>query len=464
MKPLKILTIIVASLLPYSASYAENDELYFRYSAAVLEKDALTIAPMNLQSIYVGETMNASFASSGGEGQIAWSYSGELPPGITFSNGRFSGTPTASGSYNGITVSATDASGYSAKASSMSITVIEQLVGGEQSASIDLEQPQAISIPASGGMSPLTFELVSGSLPSGMGISGRSISGTPSEGGVHTATIRITDANGRTANSTINLIIESELAVTFDLPDSYMGESYSGKFTATGGSGVYSWWAEGLSSGVAINARTGGISGTFPYPGAFALRATVHDGTSFITTSHTVMNHMLPVLDPKTFADGNLNVAYNVNDGQAPFASGGKAPLTWSATGLPAGLVVDPSNGWISGTPTAIGTTTMVLTITDANGRQASRSSQFSVKEALTARSNLPESLLVGQTVDLRISASGGTAPYSFSGWSLPRGLSVDSSGHITGTTQATGITATGFRVTDSTGKTFTENLTVFVR
>lgn len=463
MKPLKVFTIITASLFPFGAAFADSKELYFRYSAAVLEKDSLILSPMNLQSIYVGETMNASLGSSGGEGQIAWSYSGELPPGITFSNGRFSGTPTASGSYSGITVSATDSSGNSAIASPVAITVIEQLVGGEQSASIDLDQPNSISIPASGGMSPLTFELVSGSLPSGMGINGRSISGTPSQGGVHTATIRITDVNGRTANSTINLIIESELAVTFDLPDSYMGESYSGKFTATGGSGVYSWWAEGIPSGVVINS-TGGISGTFPYPGAFAIRATVHDGTSFITTAHTVMNHMLPALDPKTFADGNLNVAYNVNDGQAPFASGGKAPLTWSATGLPAGLVVDPSNGWISGTPTAVGTTTMVLTITDANGRQASRSSQFSIKEALIARSSLPESLLVGQTVDLWITASGGTAPYSFSGWSLPRGLSVDSAGHITGTTQATGITATGFRVTDSTGKTFTENLTVFVR
>jgi subtilisin family serine protease len=47
-------------------------------------------------------------------------------------------------------------------------------------------------------------------------------------------------------------------------------------------------------------------------------------------------------------------------------ASGGTAPLQWSATGLPAGLAIDPSTGVITGAPTAVSAGTVTVTATDA--------------------------------------------------------------------------------------------------
>jgi hypothetical protein len=47
-------------------------------------------------------------------------------------------------------------------------------------------------------------------------------------------------------------------------------------------------------------------------------------------------------------------------------ASGGMAPYAWSATGLPAGLEINPSTGAIVGTPTASGTAPVVITATDS--------------------------------------------------------------------------------------------------
>lgn len=48
-------------------------------------------------------------------------------------------------------------------------------------------------------------------------------------------------------------------------------------------------------------------------------------------------------------------------------AAGGFSPYTWSAAGLPAGLTIS-SGGLISGTPTAVFSGNVTLTVADANG------------------------------------------------------------------------------------------------
>src|SRR5690606_16282714 len=50
-------------------------------------------------------------------------------------------------------------------------------------------------------------------------------------------------------------------------------------------------------------------------------------------------------------------------------ASGGTAPYTWSVTGsLPGGLSLDGATGLISGTPTAVGSFSFTVEVTDQNG------------------------------------------------------------------------------------------------
>jgi hypothetical protein len=54
-------------------------------------------------------------------------------------------------------------------------------------------------------------------------------------------------------------------------------------------------------------------------------------------------------------------------------SSGGLAPDQWSASGLPAGLSLNPSTATITGTPTTLGTFSVTVTVTDANRIAASR-------------------------------------------------------------------------------------------
>ncbi|MEV0270001.1 S8 family serine peptidase [Hamadaea sp. NPDC050747] len=65
------------------------------------------------------------------------------------------------------------------------------------------------------------------------------------------------------------------------------------------------------------------------------------------------------------------------------------------------------------------------------------------------------QSTAVGQAVDLQLSASGGTSPYTWSASGLPAGLSIGSStGRITGTPTTAGTSNVTVTVTDSASKT----------
>jgi hypothetical protein len=61
--------------------------------------------------------------------------------------------------------------------------------------------------------------------------------------------------------------------------------------------------------------------------------------------------------------NGTVAVAYST----AVAAAGGAGPpYSWSASGLPAPLVINSATGVISGTPAAAGTSTVVITVVDA--------------------------------------------------------------------------------------------------
>ncbi|ROP36307.1 S8 family peptidase [Saccharothrix texasensis] len=64
------------------------------------------------------------------------------------------------------------------------------------------------------------------------------------------------------------------------------------------------------------------------------------------------------------------------------------------------------------------------------------------------------QSTVVGTAVSLQLSASGGTAPYTFTASGLPAGLSISSSGLISGTPTATGTSTVTVTATDAAART----------
>ncbi|MBC3841235.1 hypothetical protein GXW82_15785 [Streptacidiphilus sp. 4-A2] len=157
---------------------------------------------------------------------------------------------------------------------------------------------------------------------------------------------------------------------------------------------------------------------------------------------------------------GKVGTAVSLQISGSDSASG--QTLTYSATGLPAGLSIS-SSGLISGTPTTAATSSVTVTAKDTTGATGSTTFSWTVSAAtgntVTVTSPGNQTGTVGKAVSLQISgsdsASGQTLTYSATG--LPAGLSISSSGLISGTptTAATSsVTVTAKDTTGATGST----------
>ncbi|MXQ65763.1 hypothetical protein GQ466_17195 [Actinomadura rayongensis] len=143
-------------------------------------------------------------------------------------------------------------------------------------------------------------------------------------------------------------------------------------------------------------------------------------------------------------------------------ASGGTAPYTWSATGLPSGLRIDASTGVVSGTPSTAGTSSVTVTARDKNGTTGTASFGWTIR---TTGGTTPtivnpgsQTAYVGTPVTLPIQASNAVR-YQATG--LPTGLRIDAAtGVVSGTPSQWGIFTSTVTVTGSGGATASARFT----
>ncbi|MCW2524587.1 MAG: Receptor protein kinase, partial [Frankiales bacterium] len=138
--------------------------------------------------------------------------------------------------------------------------------------------------------------------------------------------------------------------------------------------------------------------------------------------------------------------------------SKGVGPLTYSATGLPDGVSIDPGTGIISGTPVAtdpLGAYPATVTVSDQTpGTPDTASTSFTLTLSSELRvdaiSNLSDNKGAAIT-PIQVQANGGTPAYSYAATGLPTGVSIDSTGSISGTpTAAVGQYSVHVTVKDS--------------
>jgi hypothetical protein len=228
--------------------------------------------------------------------------------------------------------------------------------------------------------------------------------------------------------------------------------------TDSGGLGV-SWSATGLPAGLGIastGATSAAITGSPTTGGTYSVTVTAADTTggsaaaSFTWTVNavTVTNPGNQTTKPSTAVSLTVH-ATDTSPGPS---------LQWSATGLPAGLGINASTGVISGTTGAAAPPSAVTVTATDTGTGVSGSAAFNWTVAtgpntITVKNPGNQSTKRNSSVRLQLSAtdSGGlTVTWTATG--LPRGLSINSSGLISGTPSRTGTSTVTVTATDASG------------
>jgi hypothetical protein len=432
--------------------------------------DGVTILTGALDDAYVGRSYTLTFTAGGGDQTRAytWAPAGALPAGLSLSPaGVLSGTPTTAGTQI-VNVQVTDASNDSTSRAFDLRVFIPPSVSTSSLPDAFVGVAYSATLSGTGGLPPYQWRVSVGALPSGMTLSSSGVlSGVPDTAGTATFTVELTDANGVLGTRGFTIPISRLSITSTTLVDGYVGQPYSQALAASGGPTPFSWSATGLPNGLSLDANTGLVSGTAVAAGTTTVSVSVTDAFNRVATKDLPLSlYALPQITTTAMAPGYANVAYT----QPLEAINGKPPHSWSLSvgSLHAGLTFGESAGvWaVRGTPTQAGTRTLTFVVTDANGKQASRSFDLTVAAALALTTTTLPDAYEGKLYDQSLAATGGKPTYTFdrAAGAIPGGLSLSPAGRLSGTV-ATGATSSTFiaRVTDANSTQASRSLTIAV-
>jgi hypothetical protein len=429
-----------------------------------------------------------SAAATGGAGALTYSVAtGALPTGLTLNTGTgaITGTPTAAATF-AFSIKAADAFGdsntqaYSVVVGYAAVVVTPATLPIGYVGSV---YPQSTLAATGGSGTGYSFALATGSsLPVGLSLStGGVITGKPTgTPGATSFTVKVTDSASNTATGSFSITIDAGVSITTPttLPIGYVAGNYSQTLAASGGSGTGYTWAvtsgSSLPAGLTLSAA-GVLSGKPTTAGTPSFSITVTDSaqnTASATFSMTIAAGVT-ISTPGTLTGGYQGAVY---PGETLAAVGGSGTgYTWawaaaSGSALPAGLNLS-AGGAISGTPTAGGTFSVVITVTDSAQNTASSTFSLTVESTVAITTANPlKSGTINAAYSQSLAASGGSGTgYT---WSTNTAgttslaainLTLNAAGLVAGTPLSTGSATFNVTVTDSQSHTATGTLSVTV-
>ncbi|MDR1641227.1 MAG: putative Ig domain-containing protein [Clostridiales bacterium] len=394
----------------------------------------------------VGVSYSAAVTASGAASISFKTTTGALPDGLSLDpSGLISGIPEKDGTFS-FSITAENSSGSDAKEYEIIIAKAPESPEIKTLALPDgiINVPYSAQISTSGD-ALITFAVTSGLLPDGLILDECVISGIPESEGTFKFSVTASNSTG-TDEQEYEIIIakapEAPKLETITLPGGTAGFEYAAAIAASGDAPIdFSLASGSLPDGLSLDPLTGIISGVPTAAGAFSFSILASNQAGSDLQDYAIAIGLVPQppqIETAELPDGTLGIYYS-----ADISASGNAPISYSIAGLlPDGLDIATSSGLISGTPTASGEFSFSVSAINDFGVDEKPFVLF-VNEAPVPPTIIAESLLdgtVGIAYSQTITASG-DEPISFTvtSGSLPDGLSLASSGEISGTPSKAG-------------------------
>ena len=284
-------------------------------------------------------SLDALMATANASGTEAWAMTGTLPAGLSFdpNAGTISGTPTATGDAT-VSLSVTDARGIASAPIALTLSVQSNVLAST------------------------AYPTTAGYMGDFAASPGNAISTTP--------VAATYDASSTTAaggwNGYVNSAYSygSNVTYTFAQP-----VSWDGSVSLQNASGYVTLWYLGPAGWTQWTSAAGAVTAT-----RFAVVNNAPFSIAYLTGARLGYGGAYPAYLPSTTAASTqrpvVGAPYSVALDAVMGTTNASGPETWAVTAgtLPAGLSLDPVAGTISGTPTAVGDSTLTVTVTDSRG------------------------------------------------------------------------------------------------
>ena len=332
---------------------------------------SLTISPQSLPFGALNSAYSAQLTANG-SGAYQWSVSqGSLPPGLTLgpTTGTITGTASGGGTFPFV-VSVTDTRSQATGSAGFTIGILN-ISNSSPLPSGTTSNAYSVTFNASDGPGgAATWSIVpANTIPPGLALNGNVLSGNPSATGPFNFTVTVT-VGGLSVSKPFVLTIGSSLTITNPptLPAGDVNVPYGYSLAAVGGPSPFFWSVSqgspppGLMVFDQTDPTQSTLSKTPTATGTFTFTVQVQDKSQDTTTKVFSLT-INPALSftTTTLPGGTAGTAYARIIG----VIGGTPPYTFSLANAPPGLSIDPKTGLITGSPTAAGAFSPVVTVTD---------------------------------------------------------------------------------------------------
>ncbi len=440
----------------------------------------LSPAAGSLSSGRVGLAYSQSSSASGGQSPYTFAVSaGSLPPGLALaSTGALSGTPSVAGTYN-FSITATDSSTGTAatQTAAYTLTVIEAApiaLPATATTAYNTAKPIDLTAKLAGG--PTTsLSVASGPSHGTTSVSGMVITYTPTSGynGTDSFTYAATGPGGTSTAATVTITIGAP-ALTLNpaagsLTSGQAGSYYSNAISCSGGASPYTYavTSGSLPAGLALSSA-GALSGTPGAAGTYSFSIKATDSSTGTAATQTAAYSLLIIEPAPNGLSASVSTAYNtakaidlsgnISGGPATSVNVASPPAHGTATASGMVVTYTPATGYN-------GADSFTYTATGPGGTSSATTVTITVGAPTLTLSPSAGSLTAGQVsvaYSLSFSASGGASPYTYAmaSGSLPPGLSLASTGALSGTPSTAGAYSFSVKATDSsTGTAATQTV-----